>query len=124
MPAYEGQRFSPPAAVATVRVMNLDTASTLTDVAMLIDSGADVSVLPKRVSEALSLPQAESGFEVMAFDNTVRDCVAVVAAIAFMGKRFKGTFLVIDQDYGVLGRDILNHVVLLLNGPGLQWDSR
>jgi len=36
-------------------------------------------------------------------------------------KVFRGRFLMIDQNWGVVGRDILNLVSLLLDGPRLTW---
>jgi hypothetical protein len=65
-----------------------------------------------------------SSYEVMAYDNTVRECPAVRAEVVFLRKRFKGQFLVLDQEVGVLGRDVLNHVLLILDGPHREWDSR
>ena len=124
MPAFDGQRFSPPAAVAAVRVVNLETSSVQDGVPMLIDTGADVSVIPTSVSDTLALPQSDSALELMTYDNTVSFCRTVAAGIVFEGKRYRGKYVVIDQEYGVLGRDILNHVTLIVDGPNRQWASR
>ena len=38
------------------------------------------------------------------------------------GRRiFRGQFLLIDQPIGILGRNILNEVSLLFDGPRLEW---
>ena len=37
--------------------------------------------------------------------------------------RFKGDFLVVDQPWGILGRNVLNAVPLTLDGPRLRWDE-
>ncbi len=42
--------------------------------------------------------------------------------IVFQGKRFTGEFCLIDDEIGVLGRDVLNQVSILLDGPNLVWD--
>jgi predicted aspartyl protease len=123
MPQYDGQRFLPPAPTGTVSVTNPDTGSTLSGVTMLLDTGADISALPRSAVDALVLA-ADSSYEVMAYDNTVRECRAVRAEVVFIRKRFKGQFLVLDQEVGVLGRDVLNHVLLILDGPHLEWESR
>ena len=124
MPKYDGQRFSPAAPTATVSITNPDTGSTLSGVSVLLDTGADISVLPISAVDALVLPATDSVYEVMAYDNNVRECRAVRAEVVFPRKRFKGQFLVLDQEVGVLGRDVLNHVLLILDGPHPEWESR
>ncbi len=37
--------------------------------------------------------------------------------------RFHGTFVVAEADYGILGRNILNLVLLTLDGPRLLWSA-
>jgi hypothetical protein len=43
---------------------------------------------------------------------------------ALLGKTFKGRYLTLDQECGILGRDVLNHLVVLLDGPALNWRER
>jgi hypothetical protein len=124
MPAYDGERYAPAAAIATVTVRNLDSGATADGVSMVLDSGADISALPRTIVDALSLPRAARAYEVLAYDNTVRSCPGVDAEVVFMRGRFKGQFIVLDQDVGVLGRNILNHFVVTLDGPRLEWDAR
>ncbi len=40
-----------------------------------------------------------------------------------MDRRFRGRFLLIDAEVGVVGRNVLNHVRLLLDGPALSWEE-
>jgi hypothetical protein len=124
MTAYDGERYSPAAAVATVSVRNPDSGATINEVSMLLDSGADISALPKGAVGKLALAFTDSAYEVMAYDNTVRTCRTVRAEVVFMRGRFKGKFVVLEQDVGVLGRNILNHLVVTLDGPRLEWDAR
>ena len=124
MPTYDGQRFSPPAPVAPVTVTNPDTGATLSSVGMLIDTGADISVLPESAAESLALPAGDRAYEVMGYDNTVRERHSVRATLMFSRRRFTGQFLVLDQEVGVLGRDVLNHFALILDGPNERWDSQ
>jgi hypothetical protein len=44
MPDYDGEQFDPPAPLAKVLVRTPDHTASIPDVAMLIDSGADVSL--------------------------------------------------------------------------------
>ena len=38
--------------------------------------------------------------------------------LLFLGKAIRGRYLLYDQDYGILGRDVLNLVSLLMDGHG------
>lgn len=48
---------------------------------------------------------------------------AVNLDMLFLRRLFKGQYLVIDEGRGILGRDVLNHLALLLDGPRLRWDE-
>jgi hypothetical protein len=107
-----------------VTVRDPASGATIDDVSMLLDSGADISALSKAVVDALELAAGERAYQVMAFDNTVRERLAVRAEVVFLRGHFKGLFIVVDQDVGVLGRNILNNFVVMLDGPRLEWDVR
>ena len=40
-----------------------------------------------------------------------------------LGRTFRGQFLVIDQQVGILGRNILNALALVLDGPQQTWSE-
>jgi len=124
MPAYDIERYSPAAAVAAVSVRNVASGASVDEVSMVLDSGADISALPKAVVDALTLAVGDRAYEVMAYDNSVRVCPTVRAEVVFMRGHFKGQFIVADQADGVLGRNILNHFIVTLDGPRLEWDVR
>ena len=46
----------------------------------------------------------------------------VRAELSLMGRTFQGWFLLTGDQVGILGRDIMNGVALLLDGPRLTWD--
>jgi len=60
----------------------------------------------------------------MSFDGSTSLASVVRLEMLFLNKTFKGRFLLIDQDWGVLGRDILNLVSLSLDGPNLTWHEQ
>lgn len=69
MPAYDASLFNPPAPLAKVALRNSggDVAS---NVPMLMDSGADVTFVPRASLEQIRLSgEAREGYEVMAFDG-------------------------------------------------------
>jgi hypothetical protein len=123
MPAYDDERYSPAAPIATVIVRSLDSGAVVEGVKMLLDSGADISCLPKAVVDVLGLTVGDRSYEVMAYDHSVREWATVHAEVQFLRGHFKGLFVVLEQDTGVLGRNILNHLVVTLDGPRLEWDA-
>ncbi|MBI3863031.1 MAG: retroviral-like aspartic protease [Planctomycetia bacterium] len=123
MPAYEGGSFAPPAPVARVVLRRADGTATASDIPMLIDSGADVTLIPKSALAVLGLVGAGQRYQLVAFDGTTSECEAVHADLILLNRRFRGQYLLIDHDVGILGRDVLNHLRLLLDGPALTWDE-
>lgn len=122
MPAYDADSFDSPAPVAFVKLRNPQNSRTVADIRMLIDSGADVTLIPMTAANQLALT-AEPGemVEVMGFDGGVTLVPVARLEMPFLNKTFRGQFLLIDQVWGVLGRDILNLVSLVLNGPESVW---
>jgi len=125
MPAYDGTRFEPPAPVAIVTLRDPSSRRTVSDVMLLIDSGADVTLLPESAIRGLGTANgANEDFELMAFDGRRTMARSVNLDMLFLGRAFRGRFLLIAQEYGILGRDILNHVSLLLDGPEESWSEQ
>lgn len=122
MPAYDKELFAPPAPLAGVTVRNPQSRATLADVPMLLDSGADVTLIPQYcVDRVGAAPDGNQYYELMGFDGSTSLAPVVQLEMVFAGRTFKGQFLLIDQSWGVLGRNILNAVPLLLDGPRLTW---
>jgi hypothetical protein len=90
------------------------------DVPMLVDTGADVSLLPRSLCSPLIAPDARQ-YELEGFDGTRSTAPAVSAQIQLLGKSFRGQFLLIDGWHGILGRNVLNNLSLLFDGPANQW---
>ncbi len=123
MPAYESNLFSPPAPVARVTLRNPQSGATLGDLSLLIDSGADVTLLPKASVDFLGISvSANSGYEVSGFDGSTSISQSVRADLIFQRKTFRGEFLLTDQEVGFLGRDVINYLSVLLDGPRLNWE--
>ena len=123
MPAYDDRRFSPAAPVIIATLRNPKSGEVLADVPMLIDSGADVTLLPREMAGSLGIESAGI-YELMGFDGTKSMAEAVRADLLFLRKTFRGQFLLVDQDIGILGRDILNNISLFLDGPRLVWQEQ
>jgi len=125
MPAYDGDLFAPPAPLARVTLRNSDTGSTLPDVPMLIDSGADVTLIPQALVSGLGVTvHSDKAYELMAFDGSTSVAQAVQIDLLFLNHAFRGRYLLINQSCGILGRDILNHLAVVLDGPHLAWSEQ
>jgi hypothetical protein len=120
MPGYDTQRFDPPAPMATVELRA--QGKSLPDVPMLIDSGSDMSFLPGASVKRLALQaDPQHRYEVMAFDGSPGVAESVECDLVFLGQLYRGVYLILEAGYGILGRDVLNHISLVLDGPRLNW---
>ena len=71
MPAYDATAFRPPAPVAHVLLRSPITGYIVANVAMLLDTGADVSLVPRDLlSRLIDLVQDSQQYELEAFDGT------------------------------------------------------
>jgi predicted aspartyl protease len=121
MLAYDASRFDPPAPIGLVTLRNPDTGSSVTGVSMLVDTGADVTLIPRIAADSLGLVLGGEEYELMGFDGSRSVASAVRLSLVLFGKTFRGRFLLVDQEWGILGRDILNHLTLLFDGPRQSW---
>ena len=62
-------------------------------------------------------------YELVGFDGSVSLASVVRLELLFCGRTFRGQFLVIDRAWGILGRNVLNAVPIVLDGPSLVWDE-
>ena len=56
MPSYDASHFDPPAPIARVTLRNPHSGATVSDVVLLLDTGADVTMLPRMAIERLGVP--------------------------------------------------------------------
>jgi hypothetical protein len=124
MPAYDADRFDPPAPLAHVTLRHQDNQVVQPDVPMLLDSGADVTLVPQTAIDSLGVAVVpDRQYELASFDGSVSLASVVRLELVFCGRTFRGQFLLIDEAWGVLGRNVLNAIPILLDGPNLVWDE-
>ena len=70
MPAYDDRLFSPAAPVFPAHPRNPETGTIQSGVLMLIDSGADVTLLPRSWVDSLGIERFGASYELMGFDGT------------------------------------------------------
>jgi predicted aspartyl protease len=123
MPSYDGDLFSPPAPLVHVMLRNPDDGQVIADVPMLLDTGADVTLLLRMAVAQLNIsPDAQAQYEIIGFDGKASLSPVVELEMMFLEKTFRGRFLLLEQQWGIIGRIVLNSLALLFNGPSLVWE--
>ncbi len=123
MPTYDYD-FNPPAPVALVTLKQPEGDLKWEFVPMLMDTGADISLVPQRVLDQLGIqPYPGQSYELMGFDGNITMSPVVHLEMLFLHWTFRGQFLLTDQEVGILGRNILNAITLHFDGPNLFWDT-
>lgn len=124
MPTYDTTHFEPPAPLAQVILRHINTGAVRSNVPMLLDSGADVTLVPQVVISELGItPVPDRQYELIGFDGNASLAPVVQLELVFYRRTFRGQFLLIDQEWGILGRNVLNTISLLFDGPNLSWNE-
>lgn len=124
MPAYDASRYDPPAPLASVTIRASGGGPLVGDVLLLLDTGADVTLLPRQAVQRLGVPPAAgAAYELVGFDGSRTTAEAVDLDMIFLQKAYRGRYLLTDDEHGVLGRDVLAAVALLFDGPRQQWSE-
>lgn len=122
MSKYDSENFDPPAPVAYVTLRNPATGNVLTNIPMLIDTGADATLIPINAVTKLSIKvEEDTSFEVQGFDGGVNFLKVARLDLLLFNKTFKGEYLLVDRPIGILGRNILNKLSILFDGPHGEW---
>lgn len=124
MPGYNAELFNPPAPIAYVILRNLENTVEITNVPMLLDTGADVTLIPQIFVEGKLDTEVYDDriFELEGFNKTTSQSRVVLLQMIFEGKVFRGDFLTINQNYGIIGRNVLNSLNILFDGKNLRWE--
>ena len=124
MPPYDASRYFPPAPVAIVSLRRTSADGVVGDVPLLIDTGADVTLLPRLPVARLGItPDPGMRYELVGFDGARSTAEAVELEMLFLNRAFRGRYLLTDDDHGILGRDVLNFLRLIFDGPAQRWSE-
>lgn len=114
----------PPAPFLPVTIHHPETPSRTIQITAKLDTGADISALPISIIHALELP-VTSKLLVEGYDGVASTVSTYGAILQIEQARFRSQeFIAIAEPHALLGREILNHYYLLLNGPELNFDLR
>jgi predicted aspartyl protease len=124
MSQYDGDHFDPPAPVADGGVRAAASGGVSTQTVMLMDTGADCTLLPRSLASEIGLSvEQDRKYQLAGYDGTTREVSTTVAEVIFCRKVFRGRYALTDDRTGILGRDVLNHLRLLLDGPATSWSQ-
>ena len=113
------------APLASVTLRNPGTNFMSSDVPMLLDTGADVTLIPSATLAQLKIGSVKNrSYQLIGFDGSTSFAQMVQLELIFCHRIFRGQFLLIDQAWGILGRNVLNAVALILDGPNNTWDEK
>ena len=88
MPAYDDRLFSPAAPVVHAKLRNPHSGKIQSEVQMLIDSGADVTLLPKSSIDSLEIERSGASYDLVGFDGTTSVSEAVLAELIFLKRTY------------------------------------
>ena len=92
---------------------------------MLLDTGADVTLIPREAAGPMGLTATPAqSYELVGFDGSITLAPVVQLELVLGRRAFRGQFLLVDQPWGIIGRNILNALSLYLDGPRLIWEER
>ena len=89
---------------------------------MLLDTGADATLLPRLFVAKLDVAETFRVYETEAFDGTKGQSSVVQLQMIFAAKSFRGDYLLIDRSYGIIGRNILNFFEIVFDGKNSRWE--
>jgi len=116
------QEVEPPAPFLEVVVHHPEGRAQAAYVQAKIDTGADISTVPTTLIAQLELPVA-SKMIVEGYDSIPATVSSYGVLIEVAGARFKDwEVIAIPEPYVLLGRDVLNHFYVQLNGPELTFN--
>lgn len=114
--------YDPPAPVAQIKLRNSVDLNVISNVPMLLDTGSDITLLPKIFCDEIGAAVSTTKFlELEAFDQSTSIAFYVSLDLIFLNKLFRGNFLVYEQEEGIIGRDILNEFSIVFDGFNLEW---
>ncbi len=114
------QTEQPPAPFLDIQLRHPDDPVQITRLSAKIDTGADISALPAIVIEQLGLP-VTSKLMVAGYDGVPTAITTYGVILTVEQIRFKvHEIIAISETHALLGRDVLNHFYLQLNGPDLN----
>jgi predicted aspartyl protease len=107
--------FDPPAPVLPMRISGLDEHDPAAMLRMLVDTGADCTLIPVKIARSLRLPVVDKA-EIQGVGSKAQSANVHAARIRLGSLRILLRVVALGDEC-LVGRDILNRLVLHLDGP-------
>jgi predicted aspartyl protease len=118
------KNFNPSAPVIEISISAPFSKVSISSAA-IVDSGADITVIPERIIAQLKLRRVDSllasGFGKGVMESSV---YSVILSIAGILEPKICRILGWNDDYALIGRDLLNQLITVLNGPNEELQLR
>lgn len=118
---YDGEKFDPPAAVVKMTLYNETTGDHLPGILMQLDTGADISLIPQSAVTQLGIQIDSQQISLTNFDGEQSSSPLAQVKLQIERYIFRGSFPVVEREIGIIGRDILNLLPILFDGPNQEW---
>ena len=123
MPAYD-ERYSPPTRVIELIVANPVTGDEAAALQGKLDTGAAISIIPLRLVHELGL-SSHRRIWAGSYDGTYSRREVYYARFLIESREFNAVrCLAIERETVLLGRNVLNRLVILLDGPSLSFELK
>lgn len=118
------ETFDPPAPIAEIVLRNTQTGERSGKIKMLLDTGADISLLPLKTTEQIKIEATTDTVNLFGFDESQSVAKIYHLQIIFLGKRISGNVCAIKDEIGILGRDVINDFSILFDGINSEWKEQ
>jgi predicted aspartyl protease len=117
------QGFDPPAPVVEVVVYHPQTTGPGVRFQAQLDPGSDISVIPRQALDEIVLP-ASGEIMTIGYDGVATRTLLYFVILEVGGWLLPPLEIAVMPRDALLGRDVLNHFVITLNGKEQQFELR
>lgn len=123
MPYSFDAQFVLPFPQLPVVIRNIASTDTTLEITALLDTGADATLVPKSFLEQIQADELYAT-RIRSHWGEWRAVTVYVVDLVVAGENLPAVEVIADElgDVVLLGRNVLNQLILLLDGPGQQSD--